>query len=516
MRASEYLIDIDAHDGTSVVTLRVSTCGYVTSPTDTPANAIYIGCVSDPGTFEASLFGAGRTMGQSEVGYGDITLINADGALNAWIGYSFNGRRFVVRRIASQFSIYSTAEIVMTGTLQALDADDARTSLRLRIYDRRLVLDKPLQTVRYAGTTTSGGPTAEGNVDLKDSVKPLVFGKAWNVPATKVNPFDLIYQVNDGPVSSIVAYDGGAPLDPAADYASIAALQGAAITPGTFATCKTLGLFRLGWQPEFDVTADVTEGATLAERYPAAIVARILAKMGLTPADYGSVSFAAMDVSAPMECGIYIDDERTALAVASDILGSVGGAMFPDEFGVFQVGRVIAPASPAIAITENNVLRGGDGGSVTIVTNPDTDGGVPAWRIVVQYRHVWRVQENSQLAGCVSEDMRTFVGTEWRDEVAENAAIKVRNLLSPEITIQTALSSQANAQSEASRHLALYGLDRFVIAIDVDREIAAEAHLGAVVNAILPVGMFEGGRPMLVIGRSDKRAEERATLTLWG
>ncbi len=54
MRASEYLIDFAAHDGAGVVTLRVSTCGYVTKPTDDPANTVYDGCVVDPGTFQSS------------------------------------------------------------------------------------------------------------------------------------------------------------------------------------------------------------------------------------------------------------------------------------------------------------------------------------------------------------------------------------------------------------------------------------------------------------------------------
>ncbi|MBB4146020.1 hypothetical protein [Rhizobium rhizoryzae] len=519
MHASEYLVEIEAHDGASVKTLRVSTCGYVTGPGDTPANAIYDAQISDAGSFSASFFGAARTMGSAEVGYGDLVLANADGALDDWLDYAFDGRPIVVRRIEGRNAPFSSAVTIMTGTVQSLDSTSARTSLRLRIYDRRLVLDKPLQTSRYGGTTTSGGPTADGNADLKDKIKPLVFGRVFSVPATPVNPFDLIYQVHDGAVASIQAYDGGVALQAGADFPSVAALQAAAIVPGTFATAKALGLFRIGFSPAFDVTADVVEGASLAERYPASIASRIMARMGLGNADRDATSFAALDAAAPVECGIFLDSETNALDAIDKVLSSVGGAIVPDAFGVFEAGRVSVPASPVQTLTMHDVLAdGGDqgGGSFGVIANPDTDGGVPVWRVVIKYRQVHQVQDRSRTAGVLTDEQRTFLAAEWREVVAEDATIKERYKLATEITLETAIANQADAQSEATRKLGLYGVNRFVLSLDAAIAEVAALTLGASVNAVLPLGSFAAGKTMLVIGRNDQRSSERVTLTLWG
>lgn len=519
MRASEYLVDIEAHDGASIRMLRVSTCGYVTGPADTPANTVYDAQISDAGSFAASFFGTGRTMGQAEVGYGDLVLANADGALDDWLDYAFDGRPIVVRRIEGRNAPFSSAVTVMTGTVQSLDSTNARTSLRLRIYDRRLVLDKPLQTNRYGGTTTSGGPTADGNEDLKDKIKPLVFGRVFSVPATPVNPFDLIYQVHDGAVASIQAYDGGYSLQAGSDYTTVAALQAATIVPGTFATAKNLGLFRLGYSPAFDVTADVVEGSTLAARYPAAIATRIMSRMGLTSSDRGSASFTALDAAAPVECGIYLDSETNALDAINTVLSSVGGAIVPDASGVFQAGRISVPASPVQTLTMHDVLAdGGDqgGGSFGVIANPDTDGGVPVWRVVIKYRQVHQVQDRSRTAGALTDEQRAFLAAEWREVVAEDAAIKTLHPLATEITLETAIANQADAQGEANRLLGLYGVNRFVLSVDAPIVDVTAATLGACVNAVLPLGSFADGKTMLVIGRNDQRSTERTTLTLWG
>src|SRR5690606_28518800 len=115
---------------------------------------------------------------------------------------------------------------------------------RLRLYDRRLELDKPVQTNRYGGTTTAGGIAdhlADGTADMKDRPKPFVCGKVLNIAPITVNPFDLIYQVSDGEVSAITVYDGRVALTLTEDYATVALLQAATIPPGKYGTCLAEG-----------------------------------------------------------------------------------------------------------------------------------------------------------------------------------------------------------------------------------------------------------------------------------
>ena len=513
MNAPEYLIEIAAWTGVAEEVLRVATAGYNTGPADNPPNAHYLGVVSDPGSFVRHLFGPARTTGRSEVSYGEIVLANANGELDGWIDYGFDGRAVVIRRLSSRLAPYSGATVVLRGTVERLEADNAWLSLRLRFYDRRRVIDKPIQENVYAGTTVAAGPTAEGNLDLKDSVKPLCFGNCLNVPAVSVNPFNLIYQVHDGAVSQITVYDGGVPLTLGVNHADIVALQGATIRPGRYDTCLSLGLFRLGGAPAFAVTADVKEGASVAARYPGAVVRRMLAKMGLSGAgNVNTASFTALDASAQMEVGIWIDSQTTGLAAMGDVLASVGGWIIPGADGAFEVGRLLAPGTPVGTIDEDDMLKE----SLGIVSSTDTDGGLPAWRIILEYGRNWQVQDDAVLGGCVTMERRGFLAAETREEKAENAAVRVKHLLSPEMRVSTFLVDRAAAVAETARWLALYSVRRDVLSFAMNHADADAFQTGQTVEIVLPRWGYENGRPMVVIGREESLRDYTVMLTVWG
>lgn len=515
MKASEYLIEISAHDGVASHVERVSVSGYNTAPSDTPPNAHYAARVSDPGFFQRHLFGAGRTLGQAEVSYGEIQVINPDGQLDDWLGLGFDGRPLVVKRLTSPRAAYGTAVTVLRATVQRLDSDNAWLGFRLRLYDRRLELDRPLQSARYAGTTVLTGPTAEGTADLKDQPKPLCFGRALNVPAVAVNPFDLIYQLHDGALASISVFDGGVPLTHAGDFTTIAALRAASIRAGQYGTCLALGLFRLGATPAFGVTADVLEGSSAADRRAGAVVGRMLARMGLTGADnVVSSSLAALDAAAPYEVCHYSADDRHGLEAINAVLASVGGWIVPNGLGAFEVGRLAAPSpSPVGIITDRDIL---EGDSIGLICNPDTDGGIPAWRVTLRYQPAFEVQADATLGQCVSVARRGAVSAPWREIKADAPAVRTKHLLAPELAIDTMLVNPADAAAEAARRLALYSVRRDVLTLPIEH-IAADAYgLGATVQVKLDRFGYQAGRNMVVIGRNESLRDEQVTLTVWG
>lgn len=513
MNAPEYLIEIAAWVGDAEKVLRVGTCGYNTGPGDNPPNAHYLDVVADPGSFVRHLFGPARTTGRSEVSYGEIQLSNANGELDGWIDYGFDGRSVLVKRLSSRRAPYSSAITVLRGTVERLDADNAWLGFRLRFYDRRRSIDKPIQENVYAGTTISAGPTAEGNLDLKDSVKPLCFGHCLNVPPALANAFNLIYQVHDGAVSSIAVYDGGVPLTLGVNHANIAALQGATIRPGRFDTCLALGLLRLGGSPAFVVTADVLEGATAAARYPGAVVRRMLAKMGLTGSGNVNVaSFNALDASAQMEVGIWLDTQTAGLAAMGDVLASVGGWIIPGADGAFEAGRLLAPGVPVGNINDDDMLKD----SLGIITSTDTDGGLPAWRVVLEYARNWQVQDDAQLGGCVEMARRAFLAAEMREEKVENDAVRVKHLLAPEMRVSTFIVDQEAAEAEADRWLDLYSVRRDILSFAMNHADADAFQLGKTVKIVLPRWGYEAGRNMVVIGREETLRDYTVTLTVWG
>lgn len=517
--ASLYLLEIGAHDGTELKTLRVSNGnfgGYVTGPNDNPADTLYPSGIIEPGYISRHLFAEGRTMGPSEVGYGDIIIANTSGMFDDWLNYGFDGRSVVLKRMGNARMAFAGAQTLLRATATRLDTSDAYKTLRLRLYDRRLELDKPLQQNRYAGTTLSAGATAEGTADMKGRPKPLVYGKALNVPAVPVNPFNLIYQVSDGAVSSIAAYDGGAPLSNAGDFANLSALAGATVLAGRYATCLSLGLFRLGGTPAKVVTADVVEGSTLALRNAGAIATRIMTRMGLTgTANINAASFTALSSAAPAELGIFINDDRTAKAVLSDVLGSVGAWLVPSVLGVFEVGRLSAPGTPVLELGKFDIHTDGDG-SIGIVANPDTDGGLPAFRVNLTYGRNWQVQDDAGLAQCVSAAQRAFLALDRRTVKAENLSLLTKHPLAPELTVDTLIVSEADAATEAARLLTLHGTRRDLVRGSARRGDVVSAPLNETISIKLNRLGYQAGRALRVIGRREDPANERVDLWLWG
>jgi hypothetical protein len=513
---SEYLITLDAWSGPLVggglVARYLSTHGRASGPAEVPANTLYDARISDPGFIEASLFGAGRTYGAGSVTAGEVVLSNADGALDGWLDDGFDGRAIRIDRVADPRLGLAAAERLFTGTMEAVDAtSDALTSLRLRLYDRRLDLDQPIQTARYGGTTAAAGASADGGPDLKGKVKPLVFGRVFKVPAVSVNPHNLIYQVHSGAVSSISVFDAGVPLTDDGDVASLAALAAAVIPGGRYRTCRALGLFRLGASPYRTVTADVIEGAGLADRSAARVVERMLARMGLA-ASVDAASVAALAAAAPSEVGIYIGDERSGLAAMQDVLASVGGWLLTAPTGAIQVGRLAAPGVPVLEIGEGQI----EARSLRLLRVSDPGEGLPAWRVVLRHRRQWHQYQAGDVAEMLSADVRADLARDALDVIAEAPAVRSRHPLAPELTFDALLTDGTAAAAEAARRLALYSVRRDLVAVDVPAELAGAARLGLTVRLVLSRLGYQAGRDMVVIGRREQWRDGLVTLTLWG
>lgn len=521
--ASDWLVEIGAHTGSATTVVRYSSCGYTSKPTDSPANTFYAKRIVDAGSFETHLFGPGRTMGQTEMRLGDLALGNVDGALDDLLGYAFDGQSVTFKRIAGRSSALASAETVMLATCERLDAEAGGNNdnavLRLRFYDRRREIDKPLQTNRYLGTTTSAGNTAEGDADLKDVLKPIAFGVVRHVEPVIVNAFDVVLQVSDGPVSSIQLYDGGIPLTYDGDCPDLATLIATSKTPGRFKTCLALGLCKPGGsragQAAYVWTADVQEGASAADRYPGAVTRRILAKMGMTGSNIDATSFDVLDSLAPYEVGIWIDGDVSAMTVIRQVLDSVGAFLTVDNAGRFSVGRLSAPGTPDATIRERDII----GNAFGVEINPDTDGGLPTYRVPMKWGRHYRVFGANEIGTCLSQSdpaTASALKQEWRQVVAQDMAIQLVHPLAPELSLETLLANRDDAEAEVARRFGLYSVDRYVVRATVTRERAEDMPLNSTVRLVVDRLGFGAGRNMVVIGQDRAFGAETVTLTLWG
>ena len=523
-----YTIEIEAHTGEGgVQTFYLADGQFNTGPGDLPANQHFHPSLQTPASFQRALFSTGSTSGASSIGYGEIVVVNAHGRYDAWPDYAFDGRPCIVKAIKTDpengkpLWSYRDAPVLIRGTVETIDITDAFSTIRLRLYDRMTVLDKPLLTVKYAGTTTSGGLGVEGIEAQKDAVKPVIYGTKRNVVPVDVNPFDLIRQVSTRACTSIKVFDGGVALANVGDFATVAALTAATLVPSQYATCLALGLFRLGGSPVFPLTADVVAAGPVN----AADIAReMLLDFGLTADDLDGPSFDALAAAAPASCGISVSGDTTAISAVGQVLASVGGWIISDNEGLFTVGRLDLPQGPPIAAFQEWQCRG----NIERQAPSDSTSGIPAYRATVRYGQLGQTQGDGDLAGAVPPTVRADLALEWRSAMAESMAIKERHLLATEITVDTCLADGFDAQVEAARLLAIYGTRRDIWRIKVDMTaldyrfdddggdpFTMAIGLGSVVR--LSASRFlTPYRDLVVIGRVEDCVNNRIQFDLWG
>ncbi|MEI6002746.1 hypothetical protein H3V53_38305 [Paraburkholderia bengalensis] len=249
-------------DGT-LQTLRFSDDGFVTLPSDTPANAWYEPRLSAPPHFARSLFSSAQaSFGAAQNTPGEIVLENSDGGVDYLLtDYAFDGRAFTMR-VGSLGTPFAQWAVTASGTLSDVKVSDP-TTVSLVVDDRqkKLALTQPRPT--YGGTNVlPAGIDGTAN-DLKGQYKPRVYGQVMNIAPKCVNTSALIYQASDQPNCAITAvYDNGVVLTKDADYPDLATLQSTAPTAGHVRCFQ--GYLRLGSSPASQVTCDATSGVSSA------------------------------------------------------------------------------------------------------------------------------------------------------------------------------------------------------------------------------------------------------------
>jgi Concanavalin A-like lectin/glucanases superfamily len=536
-----FLVEFGVHDGETASKLYVSTHGISSGPNDNPPNQYYAARMASVGRIERAMFGAGdgvsggTTTGRSEVGFGNISVLNGtshglDELIDHWKDLAF--REVVIRSLASDAQPFAQAATRFIGSVEQLVSTNALEQYDIVLHDRLQNIDKPLLINTYLGTTTEGGlGTVEGDVDLKDAIKQKVWGTVHNCRVTDVNHFDLVWQVSDGPVVSILVYDGGVLLINDGDVATLAGLFSTPVDGGHYTTCNALGLFRTGVSPVGTVTADVVEGTTAADRTAAQIAKRMLQwfeDMYDEDLSLSNSDVAALDAINPAECGIVVRDTETAIDAIMRVLNSVGAWMLPQSNSptMYNIGRLDPPDDdePVASYDFDDSI----GGNPQRVESGDDSKGVPCWRVTVRYDQLDTVQQSSDLFGVVTENdpIRTqYLGLEWRQAIVEDEAVLTVWPNAPTIQVDTRLISQAAAAAEAERLLALHGVKRDIWRIVVPMSVNPQDDpgVGEAVELTSRSGRMGLGREIgesqtfRVLGRVDDFDEVPVlTLTVWG
>jgi hypothetical protein len=490
-------------------TFYASTDRFVTQPTDTPSSTFMNPSVIDPGSLGIATFSDGRTSGSTRLETGEVVLANADGQYDEWVSYSFDGRPITIYSGEPTAAFPSGFTKIFTGTMEGITASWDTVVIKIR--DKQYVFSLPLLTAKYAGTNVLPAGLEGAATDIKGDVKPRVYGKVFNVPCVPVNTSKLTYQVSGTAVQSISAvYDKGAAFTVGADFTNSTLLQAATPAAGSFITCIAEGLFRLGSTPAGAITADVTQGATVADRTVAQIVKSISMSAGLSTAEVSASDVAAMDAANSSVVGIYIGDESSFQECLDQLLNSIGAYCGFDSNGVLRMGVLTQPSGTAVVTLQEFDLK-----DVPERKTP-ADNGLPVHQVSINHSKIYTVQ-GSDIAGSVATSTRAFLEKEYRSSVATDSTVKTQWLLAGEVKQDTLLTTEAAAIAEAGRQLGLYKVRRDIYEVAIDLSLFTSSGLKLLDIVEMNVPRFSlVGKKFRMIGYRLEIDSQSVRLTLWG
>lgn len=450
------------------------------------------------------------------LGFGEMTLVNADRALDAYQSHAWGEMR-VFRWIEG--TARSAALPVLKGLcgqpgFPVTTKEPGR--VRTPIYDYRAELEQPLQATVYAGTNGTGGVLYEGSADsLKGRRKPLAWGDLSDahVPAPQVNAGVLAYQVHDGVIAGpISVFDRGAP----AGFISDGNVAGAAFDAAMPAAAHSVtdlsrGLVKWNGQTIGQVAFGLkgsSNGGYVETAGP--ILSRLLAVAGV-PAGRIGAGVAALAAAAPIGVWIENEDARTAVAwVARSVLASV----LPDRLGVWDAYAFGPPAAVADYVVE---------GDEVLDIEEDATAPAPAGEIRVGWGRVWAGYRQGDLAPALAgTEAVERLTVEYRWATVEDAVVKARHPRTwRKIEITTALRRRADAEALAAALKGLFGLSvdgrprrmrRVTVELTPER---LGARLGKTVE-LKAGGLGAAGRYLLLAEEPMRPRRDLIIWTLWG
>lgn len=522
-----YLVEITAGVAGSPIqrTLRVASAplGY-NNPT---APAYYAPHLIEAANIRRAIVAPRRTFGASEIGVGEVRVMNIDGVYDEWFdfGYGFDSRVL----IGDHTDDYGDFTVVLTGKVEQPSGNKDEIIFRFR--DRQIELDRLVSPVAYLGTN-SGTTGTEGNAnDIKGQSKIRVFGEVFNITPDAINANDRLYGVNHtkagvlDDVNSITMRLNGSAWTLAGNDADIATLQAASISQGNYRTSLANGALRLGGSAPAEggaITCDVIESSTGSVNQIASIIERLLLDAGVASGDIdvrlddSSPSFAAWTA------GLLIRDEtyRTAL---DTLCGNSAIWYCPNRLGVYQVRRFDVPSNPVAGFKKfdyPNVAAATDyeiRDLERIVTN-DEGRGVPAWRITVNYKRMWTVQDRDGLAAAISDDDRELYSREYRSVTVTNEAIRDQYPEAVELEFNTVLTRESDATLLANHLLDLYGVQRSMYRLTAryNVPIAQAIDLGDTITVTHNRYGLQSGRDFVITAMRYNAQKYEIELELWG
>jgi len=463
-------------DGTAEQTLYMSNTGYVTKPSDTPANTPYREFIKAIPNYSTSISvpTASSFSVKSSTSFGDIKIENCDKLKDEWLNYAWAGRRVSIF-LGDKSWARSDFKLMINGFIDSFEASDEKT-LTLKIRGLEYQLDVPISN----NLLTTGND--------KDKPKPLSFGNIYNASPVLIDSALQKYMVHDGNIDNVIAKDNGAVLT---------------ITQtgdGTF-TLTTGGTSNL----TTDIQGYKPAGASYITTAVDIVKYIFTTYTGLTSGDLDTASFDTLNALCPQIAGIYTRNGAKVVDVANELLASIGAFYTRSIAGKIVLKRFDVPTN-----------------SPVLYLNSDTDMAKtfkieqilpPLYRVSVGYNRNYSVLQT--VAGALAVDVKAKLQQEWRVATATNlTTLTAYPLASVTDQYGTCLQIEADAATEASRLLALHGVQRIVYSIDASIS-AFNLQLGDTINLKANRYGFDNGKNCVVVGIDYQLSKNKVKLKLW-
>ncbi|MBX9945120.1 MAG: hypothetical protein K2Y40_13630 [Reyranella sp.] len=487
------------------------------APLDTPANTWVGGYLSGKFNYEIALFsGADPTRGGSAT-VGVLELEDPAGELDDLRTLGWDGAPLELRR-GDPDALFSTFTTVAKLTTAGLRYNTRKKEIRLRDLAWKL-MQAELHGLRYGGT---GG--SDGDATLAGRIKPYCIGSVYNITPVQISAASLIYQVSCFSVLGIdVVKDGGAALTLDDDHATYADLSAASVAAGHYATCKALGLFKLGAAPVYIITADVRgDNDTLnGIAYPhtrAHIARRIATGRGTVklddPVDIDGTAFEYLDQRQTATLGYYWDKEITKAEALAEVMAGCLGWWAVRLNGTIAVGQVEDPADVAPLFSLSYPTD--DGGQESRVDEPAmTDYQPPRRSTLMGWSRNYTPLAVNQIAGAVPQSISAILQGQGRFTTSEDLWVAGSFPTSPVVAVNGGFVNESDAQLEGDRQRRLLRTrrDYFEIPAVIDPFADVAGRVINIANANR-IGL-DASRNLFCFGIAVN-ANAKPILKLWG
>ncbi len=422
----------------------LSTGGYVTNASDTPASTSYEPIVTQGITFTEQL----SLTGGASLSAGDISVYNYSGERDSWLNDVWDGRAVQVFIGDATWS-RSDFRMIFNGTVAGLQSKD-RGTLNISLRDKLGRLNYPLSDVKLGGATVN-----------KDALLPLCFGEGHNISPLLSDPALLQYAVHGGAIeNSVEIRDNGIPVSATVD--------------------NTTGRFVLNQASVGQITASV-QGDKYSGVYSntiSSLVQRIVTGYGkaserFVTDDLDTTNLSAFETAHPQPVGLYVEGRENVLNACNSLASSVGAQVVMSRLGKMRLIQLAIPGTgTAIDIGPVQMLEK----SLSIVERPEVVG-----TFKLGFNKNYTVE--SGLVTAIPEEHKRLFAEAWltTTQTDSTVATKYKQDTAP-VMIETALLRRTDADVEASRRLALWKVQRTVFQMTCTADMLLLLELGGAVT----------------------------------